>query len=522
MNYKVLIPTAGTGSRLGGMTKYINKSLIGVGNKPALSRIIESFPEETEFVIATGYKGELVKEYLSLAYPGRKIQFVDILLYEGEGSGIGLTILKCKDYLQGPFVFCACDTLVTEAIPEPDHNWMGYDHRDALNRYRKLHMNQDGNVISIDEKDTKAGKLTEAYIGLAGIYNWETFWAALEEGKEEAVAQGESYGLRALIGDTIEGKKFTWFDIGVTVELEATRKKFKNPDGPNILEKPNEAIWFLDNRVIKFSDNPSFISDRVKRAKLLQGFIPKITGNTTHMYCYDYADGDVLSKCISRPLLKELLAFSEKFWVKRNLDEREQRLFHDSCMNFYKSKTYERVALFYRNFDKADNAEIINETEYPTLKEILDRVDWEYIADGLAGQFHGDYHFENIIYDREHDQFKFLDWRQRFGTSLDTGDIYYDFAKLNHGMIISHELIAKDLFTAVWQDKKILFDFARKQRLVECEAYFHEWLADKGYDVKKVKIMTALIFLNIAALHEYPYAILLYGLGKQMLYDTLR
>ena len=40
MNYKVLIPTAGTGSRLGGMTKYINKSLIGVGNKPALSRII--------------------------------------------------------------------------------------------------------------------------------------------------------------------------------------------------------------------------------------------------------------------------------------------------------------------------------------------------------------------------------------------------------------------------------------------------------------------------------------------------
>ena len=94
MNYKVLIPTAGTGSRLGGMTKYINKSLIGVGNKPALSRIIESFPEETEFVIATGYKGELVKEYLSLAYPGRKIQFVDILLYEGEGSGIGLTILR--------------------------------------------------------------------------------------------------------------------------------------------------------------------------------------------------------------------------------------------------------------------------------------------------------------------------------------------------------------------------------------------------------------------------------------------
>ena len=88
MGYKVLIPTAGTGSRLGGMTKYINKSLISVGNRPALSRIIESFPRDCEFVIATGYKGELVKEFLSLAYPEKKIQFVDILLYEGEGAGL--------------------------------------------------------------------------------------------------------------------------------------------------------------------------------------------------------------------------------------------------------------------------------------------------------------------------------------------------------------------------------------------------------------------------------------------------
>lgn len=521
MGYKVLIPTAGTGSRLGGMTKYINKSLIGIGNKPALSRIIESFPKNTEFVIATGYKGELVKEFLSLAYPDICMQFVDVLLYEGEGSGLGLTALTCKEYLQEPFIFCACDTIVTEKIPAPDRNWVGYDHREAMNRYRKIHMDENGRVLSIDEKDAEYGELSEPYIGLAGIYDWKEFWDAMEAGGDEAILQGESFGLRILIDKGMEGKKFTWFDIGVTVELEATRKRFVNPGGPNILEKANEAIWFLDNRVIKFSDDTKFISDRVKRSKILKGFVPVVTGNTTHMYCYDYAEGDVLSKCISKPLFKKLLDFSKIFWVEKTLDGQEKKNFLLSCNIFYKKKTYDRLKQFYDTFSKQDNARMINEVEYPTLAEILEKVDWDYISDGLPGQFHGDYHFENIIYNKNEDEFKFLDWRQNFEKSLDIGDIYYDFAKLNHGMIICHELIAKDMFKAEWEGEKITFDFARKQSLVECEQYFYKWLNTNGYDVKKVKIMTALIFLNICALHDDPYVFLLYGVGKQMLYDSI-
>lgn len=522
MPYKVLIPTAGTGSRLGGVTRYINKSLVEIANQPALSRIIDSFPEDAEFVVATGYKAELVKEFLYLAYPDKKIIFVDILLYEGEGSGLGLTILKCKDYLQEPFIFCACDTIVKEEIPAPDCNWMGYDHRDALNRYRKIKMDEKDKVISIDEKDAVYGEFTEAYIGLAGIHDYELFWKTMEDGREVSLLQGEAYGLRPLIERGLYAKKFTWFDIGVTEELEATRKNFENPDAPNILAKPNEAIWFLDNRVIKFSDDPSFVSDRVKRAKLLKGFTPEIIGNTTHMYCYDYVKGDVLSSCISRPLFEELLEYSKQFWMTKDLLGKEKTDFKNSCMRFYKDKTFSRVKQFYRTFNKNDNASVINKVEFPSLDSMLNDVDWNYISDGLPGQFHGDYHFENILYIKEKDEFKFLDWRQNFEKSLDIGDIYYDFAKLNHGTIISHELIAKNLFNVEWKDEEIMFDFARKNSLVECEEYFYKWLRINGYDVKKVKILTALIFLNIAPLHEYPYVLLLYGLGKQMLFDSIR
>ena len=77
MSYRVCIPTAGTGSRLGGLTKYVNKSLVGIANRPMLSHLIEQFPEDVEFVIALGHKGHLVKEFLGLAYPQRKFFFAD-------------------------------------------------------------------------------------------------------------------------------------------------------------------------------------------------------------------------------------------------------------------------------------------------------------------------------------------------------------------------------------------------------------------------------------------------------------
>ena len=77
MSYRVVIPTAGTGSRLNGLTKYINKSLVGISNRPAISHLIEQFPDDCEFVIALGHKGNLVRDFLELAYPERTFFFAD-------------------------------------------------------------------------------------------------------------------------------------------------------------------------------------------------------------------------------------------------------------------------------------------------------------------------------------------------------------------------------------------------------------------------------------------------------------
>ena len=75
MSYRVVIPTAGVGSRLLEQTENINKSLINVSNKPVISHIIESFPNDVEFVIALGHKANLVRDFIELTYPKRTFFF---------------------------------------------------------------------------------------------------------------------------------------------------------------------------------------------------------------------------------------------------------------------------------------------------------------------------------------------------------------------------------------------------------------------------------------------------------------
>ena len=82
-------------------------------------------------------------------------------------------------------------------------------------------------------------------------------------------------------------------------------------------------------------------------------------------------------------------------------------------------------------------------------------------------------------------------------------------------------MISKGLFDITWEGGQVRYDFHRKQTLVECERYFEQYVKRAGYNWGKVKILTYLIYLNIAGLHHFPYSHMLYYLGKSGLYDVL-
>ena len=88
-----------------------------------------------------------------------------------------------------------------------------------------------------------------------------------------------------------------------------------------------------------------------------------------------------------------------------------------------------------------------------------------------------------------------------------------------HGLIIDHEIINNNNFNVKYDNKNLNFNFHRKFSHIECEKDFLEWLKTNKYNIKKIYILTSLIYLNIATLHHYPYDHLLYGLGHYMLWD---
>ena len=181
---KVCIPTAGIGTRLGNLTKNLNKSLVEIDLKPAIAHIIDKFPTNSEFVIPLGYKGELVKNFLKIAYPKKKFYFVNVKKFKGKGSGLGLTLLKAKKYLQSPFIFVSCDTIFEGKIPSLSKNWIGYSEKKNMNEYRGIGIDKKKIVLKFLNKKFNSGKYNKTYIGLAGIKDFQQFWKNMETNRK--------------------------------------------------------------------------------------------------------------------------------------------------------------------------------------------------------------------------------------------------------------------------------------------------------------------------------------------------
>ena len=157
MTPKVLITTSGLGSRLGEKTDYTNKCLIRVDSKPVISHIIESYPDDCEFVITLGHYGNLVKDYILLVYPDKKVTFVEIDNFSDKGSSLGYSLLQARSFLQCPFVFHASDTILVENFYNVENTYpdSGRNNRTKLTYYTRI-LKRSQKVLDENENVDKA------------------------------------------------------------------------------------------------------------------------------------------------------------------------------------------------------------------------------------------------------------------------------------------------------------------------------------------------------------------------------
>ena len=525
MSYKIVIPSAGIGARIGPYSKFMNKALVTVGDKPAISRVIDKFANEISIVILKGYKGDMVEEVVKALHPDRNIEFIEVDKYEGTGSGLGYSLLQAKDALQCPFIFIPNDTLVgddnIDINPESYGNWAAYYEKQQGDLYnpeifRTLELDKSkANVVNILGKGTLNKNI---YIGTCGVKDYQVFWSSLSD--SEAIEVGEVYGLNRL--SSLKALKVNqWYDCGSLTNLSKAKQVYENKDH-NILEKEDESIWFTEDQVIKFSVDQSFIRDRVKRVDYLPPkLLPELISSGDYTYKYLKEKGSVIADELTPVLMEKLLNECQTELWSHTSELSDENI--NTCYDFYKEKTYKRIDHYLSRFEQFDHSHITNGKKTESVKDLLATLDWKKLCGHPHwSKFHGDFHGENILYSKK-SGFCLLDWRQNFGEgNYKSGDAYYDFAKLNHGLIVNHGIVNNNQFTIKEDPVKTIFiSIDQKSNLIDCQTYFFKWLKQNGYDPDKVKLLTALIFLNICGLHEFPYARYLYLLGQFMLQEYL-
>jgi len=524
MAYKVCILAAGAGTRMGELSNHINKAILPINFKAVISHIVEKFPIDIEIVVAVGHKKETIKDYLTLAYPERKFTFVEIDKYIGPGTGPGYSLLQCKDQLQLPFIFFASDTIVLEEVPEPDHNWFGIAPVKETESYCTVQI-KNNLIYQLDDKTRNNNKF--AFIGLAGVKDYKTFFNSLESNR--VATKGEiqvSNGFKSLIEHKLVPIGFTWFDTGTMDSYSKTNKNFSG-DKKFDFSKGDEFLYFVNGLVIKFFADEKIAKNRYERAiNNLKGLCPKIEGYKGNFYAYKKVVGQTLYNVLNIKMVRDFLQWAKlNLWKKIKVSPEEEEEFGIICKNFYYNKTMKRLKMFYEKTGIEDEENLINGISVPTLGDLFKKIDWDYIIEGIPSNFHGDLQFDNVLVTRDDvsnlDKFVLLDWRQDFGGITTMGDLYYDLAKLYGGTTLSYQLIKEGMFSFDMSGSSVYYNFHLKNDLQEAKEELEAFIVKNKLDLKKVKIITALIFLNMSPLHHSPFDSMLYYLGKSRLNKLL-
>jgi NDP-sugar pyrophosphorylase family protein len=511
----VLIPTSGTGSRLCHFTKYTNKSLVKVGDRYAICHIIESYPEDTRFVITLGYYGNHVKDFLDLAYPTKQIEYVWVDLYEGEGSSLGYSILKASHLLQCPFVFHCCDTINMEPIRACTNNTLYVSKNDDSKSYATI-CTTNVTISAVQEKG--ATNFDYIYNGIAYIHDYTIFWSTLNKLYADNL-YNQSLSDIHVYQSMVHTHRFNFhvldkvYDTGNLTSYSNLQDYF--PSSYSILDKSNESLCFFKDRVIKFINDKDINTKRVLRGKSLGELAPTILESRDNFILMRFVNGTILSEYKGYGELSRLLNWAQTHvWIHPITDER----FMESCHNFYYKKTIDRIS---KLPDLDSEKMIVNSINVGSILSLLDKIEYTQLYTSTFTQFHGDFILDNII--REpNGSYKLLDWRHEFDKEIYSGDCYYDLAKLHHNIIFNHKNIVNNLYTIEEDKDTIYVDLKCNYMLMRQLNDYTKFIQENKYNEYKIKVLTALIWLNMAPLYEGSLRTFLFYFGKFNLYLAIQ
>jgi NDP-sugar pyrophosphorylase family protein/mannose-6-phosphate isomerase-like protein (cupin superfamily) len=500
----VCILAAGTGSRLGKLTETSHKTLLPLNSKSIISNIINKFDSDHEIIIAVGHLKEQVIEFVNLYHKDKNINFIDVDPHEGIGSGPAFSLECCRKKLQRPFYFCVSDFYTEEKIQNinfSNRNWISIKNTNIPELYSTIEIT-NGKVTKLINKN-KNGFLN-AFSGIFYMYDYKLFWNQFDKNVDNDKEVVDVFKDITLFDFTVKEIKLE--DMGTS---DLYFKLIEKYEGANLhLHKTKfEHKYKLNNKFIK-SGTKQKIDKLFIRAEHINKYIPKLTFKGDYFFSYEHFEGNTLYQLDNKEIYIKFLYWFETEFCK-NIKQNTNIALTNNAHNFYKDKTYIRLNLIKSNFyfNELDNINKINNRNVLKIDKYLEQINWNDLTDIIpTTKFHGDLQFDNILYcdnSDNNDNFMLIDWREDFGGNTQYGDLYYDLAKLYGGMILnylkmkesknySHIVSGNSIILKHYQDK-ILENILNNEFKLLVEKH--------NLDLNKIKLLTSIIFLNMAPLH---------------------
>lgn len=236
---KVLIPVAGTGTRLRPLTNTQPKPLIPIAGKPILSFIIDELIEEgaTEFIFVIGYLGDKITQFIESTYPDIQAEFV----VQKDRKGLGHAISKCVTEIKGHSLLIVLgDTLADFSLSDFKHskrNFIGLKKVDTPSKFGVAEIGDSYNILNVEEKP-RLPISNHAIVGVYYFHDTSELVEFLPKYVESEMEQDFEIHLTGFIQSSIKrGTKYqgytieNWLDCGKKNALLQANERLLNKIG---------------------------------------------------------------------------------------------------------------------------------------------------------------------------------------------------------------------------------------------------------------------------------------------------
>lgn len=344
--------------------------------------------------------------------------------------------------------------------------------------------------------------------------------------------------------DNFNFEKTKWIDCGHEINYLSAKRDLIASRAFNKIE-----ISFYDGTLQKKSENKQKLLQECNYIKMLPAdiriFYPRILEGFSEdvpqsLGCYkmEYYGYPNITEYLLYWELNEghwHRLFSKFFHILNKFQKNKFSIGFNTFLDFYWEKLINRIDEFSKQI--TDNKFksfffnqiiFVNGQKCRPFEEIKEKIKEKIISLYNENDFcimHGDFTFNNILYDFQSGIVRLIDQRGSFGKNAIGiyGDQKYDLAKLAHSTIGHYDYIVNDLYNFSFEGHNIQYTFHLRDNSKILEQLTEKIIIELGFQKDDIYFIMGLLFLSMTPLHydSLDRQKLMYMHGLRIINETL-